>query len=87
MTSKRENPGGDSGVFTKCACGGRCKQDDIPIFSPENQALCLPSATRYYLRRYRDDLQPHAESGDVNAKTMLAHCKALLTLSDRLEGI
>ena len=87
MTSKRENPGGDSGVFTKCACGGRCKQFDNPIFSSGRQAIRLPSGARYHLRRYRDDLRPHAEAGDDQAKIMLALCNNLLDSAAMLEGM
>ena len=51
-----------------------------------NQPLPLPSATRYYLRRYREDLLTAAQSGNRTATSMLECCDYLLIESDRLEG-
>jgi hypothetical protein len=87
MTLHNENPGWESGAFKNCACGGRCKQVDTPIFPPKNQAIRLPSATRYYLRRYREDLIIEAQSGNKTAITMLECCDYLMIESDRAERL
>ena len=54
-------------------------------FHQTNQAIRLPSATRYYLKRYRDDLSPHAEHGNDDAVIMMSLCDALLESADMLE--
>lgn len=46
----------------------------------------MPSANRYYLRRYREDLLTAAQSGNRTATSMLECCDYLLIESDRLEG-
>jgi hypothetical protein len=51
------------------------------------QALRMPSATRYFLKSYRDDLQPHAEHGNDDALIMVTMCDALLDSADMLEGV
>jgi hypothetical protein len=72
-----------------CHCAELCITCDCnPTESPRiNQAIRLPSGTRYHLRRYRDDLRPHAEEGDDQAKVMLALCNNLLDSADVLEGV
>ena len=52
-----------------------------------NQAIRLPTAIRYYLKRYRDDLRPHAELGNDDAVIMMTLCDALLESADMLEGM
>jgi hypothetical protein len=61
-----------------------CNPTESPLI---NQALRLPSATRYHLRRYRDDLKPHAEAGNDDALIMVTMCDALLDSADMLEGV
>ena len=39
------------------------------------------------MRRYRDDLRPHAEHGNDDAVVMLTLCDALLDSADMLEGV
>jgi hypothetical protein len=87
MTLQNEKPGGESGPFKSCACGGSYKQANTSIFSPKNQAIRLPSATRYYLQRYREDLIIEAQSGNKTAITMLECCDYLLIESDRAERL
>jgi hypothetical protein len=87
MTLLNEKPGGESGPFKSCACSGRCKQVNNPIFPPKNQSIRLPSATRYYLRRYREELIIEAQSGNKTAITMLECCDYLLIESDRAERL
>jgi hypothetical protein len=72
-----------------CHCVELCIAYDCnPTESPRiNQAICLPSATRYYLKRYRDDIQPHAEAGNDDALIMVTMCDALLDSADMLEGV
>jgi hypothetical protein len=48
---------------------------------------CLPSATRYYLRRYREDLLAAAQGGNTTAATMLQAADYLLAEADKQEGI
>ena len=87
MTLHNESPTWQGEALIRCACGGRCKQVDNPIFSSGRQAIRLPSGARYHLRRYRDDLRPHAEAGDDQAKIMLALCNNLLDSAAMLEGM
>jgi hypothetical protein len=51
------------------------------------QAIRLPSAARYFLKRYRDDLRPHAENGNDDATVMMTLCNAILDSADMLEGV
>ena len=53
---------------------------------PGGQTMRLPSATRYFLNRYREELQPHAQAGHKIATSMLECCDFLLIESDRVEG-
>jgi hypothetical protein len=46
----------------------------------------LPSATRYYLRRYREDLLTAAQSGKAEI-TLLQAVDYILTEADKLEGV
>jgi hypothetical protein len=87
MTLQNENSGGQARASKNCSCGGRCKQVDTPIFPLKNQAIRLPSATRYYLRRYREDLIIEAQSGNKTATSMLECCDYLLIESDRVERL
>jgi hypothetical protein len=74
---------------TACRCVELCITCDCNLTEspPVNQAIRIPSATRYYLRRYRDDLRPHAEAGNDDALIMLTMCDALLDSADMLEGV
>jgi hypothetical protein len=72
-----------------CRCVELCITCDCnPTESPPiNQAIRLPSATRYYLNRYREDLQPHAQAGHKTATSMLECCDYLLIESARTERL
>jgi hypothetical protein len=85
MTSNRKTPA-RTGV---CQCSELCSNCDCnhTQFPQINQAIRLPSATRYYIKRYRDELKPHAEAGNDDAAIMLNLCNALLESADMLEGV
>jgi hypothetical protein len=52
-----------------------------------NEALRLPSATRYYLKRYRDSLLTVSEGDNATATTMLQAVDYLLAEGDKQERL
>jgi hypothetical protein len=83
MTSKNKAPV----VEGACHCTELCITCDCnpAELMQTNQVIRLPSATRYYLNRYREGLQPHAQAGHKTATSMLECCDYLLIEADRAE--